>query len=150
MHLSSPTTTSVTVQYDGGMSFVATGPSGHPMAMDAAAAVGGSDSAARPMEMLLAALGGCSGIDIVLILRKMRIPFDSFEVRIHGQRADDHPRIYTAIETEYVFRGPDLEPHRPKLENAARLSHDKYCSVAGMLNKAAQLTYRVTIEEPTA
>src|SRR5690625_5257177 len=129
------------------MSFVATGPSGHEIHMDAAAEVGGSDAAARPMEMLLASLGGCSGIDVVLILRKMRIGFASFEVRIHAERADDHPRIYTAIETEYVFRGNNLETQRQKLENAARLSHDKYCSVAGMLNKAAKLTYRVTIEE---
>lgn len=117
------------------------------MHMDAAAEVGGSDGAARPMEMLLASLGGCSGIDVALILRKMRVDFDGLEIRIHADRADEHPRIYTAIETEYVIRGNNLEAQRKKLEDAARLSHDKYCSVAGMLNKAAELTYRVTIEE---
>lgn len=100
--------------------------------------------------MLLAALGGCSGIDIALILRKMRIDFDGFEVRMHGTRSDEHPRIYTAIETEYVIKGHNLEPQRAKLENAARLSHEKYCSVAGMLNKAAEMTYRVTVEESGA
>lgn len=97
------------------------------------------------MELLLASLGGCSGIDIALILRKMRVDVDGFDVRMHATRADEHPRIYTAIETEYVFWGDNLEAQRQKLENAAKLSHDKYCSVAGMLNKAAALTYRVTI-----
>lgn len=147
--MSSPATTDVTVTFDGGMSFTGIGPSGHPIKMDAAVEVGGSNSAARPMEMLLAALGGCSGIDIALILRKMRISFDGFEVRLHATRADDHPRIFTTIEVEYVIKGSNLETQRAKLENAARLSFEKYCSVAGMLNKAAEMSWRVTVEETT-
>jgi len=102
------------------------------------------------MEMILAALGGCSGIDVVHILGKMRIPFESFEIRLHGVRRDEHPRSFTAIELEYVFRGAGLEAKRSRLEEAVRLSQEKYCSVAGMLNQAAQLTYRVTIEETSA
>jgi len=145
--LSSPTTTEVTVRYEGGLSFVAHGPSGHAMRMDAAREAGGDDAAPRPMEMLLAALGGCSGIDIALILKKMRIEYDGFDVRLHGERADEHPRIYKSIDVEYVFRGKDLPGKRDRLEQAARLSFEKYCSVAGMLNKAADMTFRVTIEE---
>lgn len=145
-----PTTTEVTVTYKGDMSFVAQGPSGHEMPMDAAPEVGGTDTAARPMEMLLASLGGCSGIDVVMILRRMRIEFDSFDVRIHATRADDHPRIFTHIETEYIVRGPGLGAHRARVERAAKLSHETYCSAAGMLNKAAELTYRVTIEDSDA
>ncbi|MFS8525100.1 MAG: hypothetical protein FWJ83_09575, partial [Limnochordales bacterium] len=61
--------------------------------------------------------------------------------------AEEHPKIYTSIDVEYVFRGKDLAAQRDKLEKAARLSFEKYCSVAGMLNKAAEMTYRVTIEE---
>lgn len=145
--MASPTTTDVTVRYEGGMSFVAHGPSGHAMPMDAAPEAGGADSAPRPMEMVLAALGGCSGIDIAIILKKMRIEVDGFEVRLHATRADEHPRIFTTIDTEYVFRGKDLADKRDRLEHAARLSFEKYCSVAGMLNKAADMTFRVTIEE---
>lgn len=146
--MSSPATTDVTVTFNGGMSFTATGPSGHAMSMDAAPEVGGTNSAPRPMEMLLASLGGCSGIDIALILRKMRIAFDGFEVRLHATRADEHPRIFTHIEMEYIIEGSNLEAQRAKLENAARLSAEKYCSAAGMLNKAAQVTWRVTVKEP--
>src|SRR5690625_3320805 len=131
------------------MRFVATGPSGHEVPMDAAPDVGGSNSAARPMEIVLAALGGCSGIDVVLILQKMRIDIDSFDMRLHARRANDHPRIFTDIEIEYIFRGKDLESQRKRLEQATQLSFEKYCSVAGMLNKAAKMTYRVTIEEPS-
>lgn len=145
--MSSPAKTEVTVNYEGGLSFVAHGPSGHAMRMDAAKEVGGNDSAPRPMEMLLAALGGCSGIDIALILKKMRIEVDGFDVRMHATRADEHPRIFTTIEVEYVFRGKDLTEKLDRLEQAARLSFEKYCSVAGMLNKAADMTFRVTIEK---
>ncbi|MFS8582564.1 MAG: OsmC family protein [Limnochordales bacterium] len=144
--MSSPTT-EVIVRHEGGLAFAAKGPSGHEIRMDAAPDVGGGDSAARPMEMLLAALGGCSGIDVAIILNKMRVDYEGFEMRIHGRRAEEHPKIYTSIDVEYVFRGKDLAAQRDKLEKAARLSFEKYCSVAGMLNKAAEMTYRVTIEE---
>lgn len=147
--MSSPTT-EVIVRHEGGLAFAAKGPSGHEIRMDAAPDVGGGDSAARPMEMLLAALGGCSGIDVVHILRKMRIPFDALEIRLHGTRRDEHPRHFTAIEVEYVFRGAGLEEKRRRLEEAVRLSQEKYCSVAAMLKGAAQLSWRVTIEEDPA
>lgn len=115
--------------------------------MDAAAEAGGADTGPRPMEMILAALGGCSGIDVVHILKKMRIPFDALDIRLNGTRRDEHPRHFTAIEVEYVFRGAGLEDKRRRLEEAVRLSQEKYCSVAAMLKGAAQLSWRVTIEE---
>lgn len=99
------------------------------------------------MELILAALGGCSGIDVVHILNKMRIAVDSFEIRIHGTRREEHPRRFTSIEVEYVFRGAGLAEKRHRLEEAVRLSQEKYCSVADMLKQAAQLSWRVTIEE---
>ena len=115
--------------------------------MDAAQEVGGGDTAARPMELILAALGGCSGIDVVHILRKMRIPYDALEIRLHGTRRDEHPRRFTSIEVEYVFRGAGLSDKRARLEEAVRLSQEKYCSVAAMLNQSASISWRVTIEE---
>jgi len=145
--MASPSGMSLTVQHVGGMAFVGRGPSGHPIQMDAARDAGGSDSGARPMELILAALGGCSGIDVVHILNKMRIAVDSFEIRIHGTRREEHPRRFTSIEVEYVFRGAGLAEKRHRLEEAVRLSQEKYCSVADMLKQAAQLSWRVTIEE---
>ncbi|MFO7312135.1 MAG: OsmC family protein [Bacillota bacterium] len=145
--MSSPSGMSLTVQYRGGMSFVGRGPSGHPIPMDAAQEVGGGDTAPRPMELILAALGGCSGIDVVHILRKMRIPFDALEIRLHGTRRDEHPRRFTSIEVEYVFRGAGLADKRARLEEAVRLSQEKYCSVAAMLNQSAPISWRVTVED---
>jgi len=145
--VASPAETTVVVEHQGGLAFVARGPSGHAMRMDAAAEIGGADSGPRPMEMLLAALGGCSGIDVVMILNKMRVEIEGFSVRIHGVRRDEHPRIFTDIDVEYVFRGRQLEEKREQLEKAARLSFEKYCSVAGMLSKAANMRFRVTLEE---
>ncbi|MBO8140830.1 MAG: OsmC family protein [Firmicutes bacterium] len=141
---------SVTVGFRGGMAFESRGPSGHAILLDAAAEAGGADSAARPMEALLAALGSCSGIDVVHILRKMRIPFDGLEIRIDAARRDEHPRIFTGIDLEYVVRGRGLAAKRARVEEAVRLSQEKYCSVAGMLRPAAELRYRVTIEDPDA
>lgn len=150
MAVSSPSSMSVSVAFQGGMAFAGRGPSGHPIPMDAAADLGGADQGPRPMELLLAALGGCSGIDVVLILRKMRADIGGLEIRLHATRRDEHPRIFTAIEVEYVFRGRELAAKRDRLETAVRLSQEKYCSVAGMLDKAAELRYRITLEESDA
>lgn len=106
----------------------------------------GSDEPQRapgPMEVLLMALGGCTGMDVVSILRKKRVAFDGVEVRIQGERAPEHPRRYTAIQLEYVVQGRDIPPKA--VEDAARLSFEKYCSVAATLRGAAQLSYTVRI-----
>ncbi|WP_324718172.1 OsmC family protein [Carboxydochorda subterranea] len=137
----------VVVRHAGGMAFVGYGPSGHFTVMDGHEP--GSDEPQRapgPMEMLLIALGGCTGMDVVSILHKKRVPFTGVELRIHGERAPEHPRRYTSIEIEYVVRGSAL-PRKP-VEDAARLSFEKYCSVAATLKAGTRLTYRVTLEEP--
>lgn len=135
----------VVVRHVDGMAFVAHGPSQHYLVMDGREP--GSDEPQRapgPMEVLLMALGGCTGMDVVSILRKKRVPFTGVELRLHGERAPDHPRRYTSIRIEYVVRGPDLP--RKAVEDAARLSFEKYCSVAASLRAGVELSYQVTLE----
>jgi putative redox protein len=92
-----------------------------------------------PMEALLAALGGCTGIDVVSILQKMRAPLEGLEIQIAGERAPDHPRIFTHITMEYVFTGAQLAPEQ--VQRAVTLSQDRYCSVSAMIRKATALSH---------
>ncbi len=135
--------TEVEVRRVEGSTFLAKGPSSHWVTMDAKPANHGQDGAARPMELVLMAMGGCSGIDIELMLRKMRIKVSDFRIQLKGERADSEPRVYTRIHAEYHFWGRDLP--REKLERAVKLSDEKYCSVSNMLNKVAAVTTNVIL-----
>lgn len=138
----------VVVRHVGGMAFVARGPSEHWLVMDGREP--GSDEPQRapgPMEVLLMALGGCTGMDVVSILRKKRVAFAGVEVRVHGERAPDHPRRYTRVRIEYVVKGAGLP--RKAVEDAARLSFERYCSVAASLREAVEVSYTVSLEEAT-
>ncbi|MCH7851569.1 MAG: OsmC family protein [Candidatus Marinimicrobia bacterium] len=135
--------TEVEVRRVEGSTFLAKGPSNHWVVMDAKPEDGGQDGGARPMELVLMAMGGCSGIDIELILRKMRLKLSDFRIHLKGERADSDPRVYTKIHAEYHFWGRDLP--REKLERAVKLSEEKYCSVSNMLNRVAAVTTEVIL-----
>ena len=90
-----------------------------------------------PMELLLAGLAGCTGVDVVHILRKKRISLDDFQVTVRAKRADDHPKVYTDIEINYVFWCQDLSTK--DVEQAIRLSEEKYCSASAMLGESANI-----------
>lgn len=96
-----------------------------------------------PMEVVLLGLGGCTGIDVISTLRKMRQDVTGYAVRVRGERRDEHPRIYTRIEVEHELRGRSLA--EDSVRRAIALSADKYCSVSAMLeaNAALTLTYRI-------
>lgn len=126
-----------------GSTFLAKGPSNHWVVMDALPKNHGHDGGARPVELLLMALGGCSGIDVELILRKMRVKVDDFRIEVSGERAETPPRVYTRIHTIYHFWGDNLPLE--KLERAVKLSEEKYCSVSHMLNKVATITTEVVV-----
>jgi putative redox protein len=116
--------------------FVASATSHHSIVMDAAA----EKSAPSPMELVLIALCGCTGSDVVGILRKKREPFTGLEVQVEADRADGHPAVYTEIRITYRVRGQV----RPKaMEDAVRLSKEKYCSVSAMLANTAAITYTI-------
>jgi putative redox protein len=128
-----------TVKWTGGEEFLATTPSGHEVRFDAD---GKHNAAPNPMEMLLAALGSCSCVDIVLILAKKRQQLTSLEVDVSGERAPEPPRVWTKIEMAYRLGG---ELNEKAVRDAIELSQNKYCSVAAMLGKTAQITYRYEI-----
>ncbi len=127
----------VKVNWDGGMRFVGVGPSGHGMAMDAAPEVGGGNTAPRPTELLLAALGGCTGMDVVSILEKMRTPPQTLEIEISGERSPEHPKAFRRIRILFRAEGVPEE----NLRKAVQLSRERYCSVAHSLS--AEITTEV-------
>ncbi len=134
-------------QLDDAYHFSATSPEGHVVHLDTAAALGGSNQGVRPMQLLLMGLGGCSGIDIVNILRKQKQPLESLKILVDGRRQQNvEPALFEAIEVTFVLQG-ELDP--AKVLRAADLSMQKYCSVAKTLEKTAEITYTVNINGET-
>jgi putative redox protein len=130
----------VEIDWKGKGKFDAVGNSGHHMMMDAMPEEG-ADAGPRPMEMVLMGLGGCSGIDVVLILEKMRLTIEEFKMELNGTRAEEMPKRFTEIHIHYVIKGPDITPE--KAERAIVLSRDKYCSAASSLNAQYRITYEL-------
>lgn len=126
-------------RFETGMRFAVTAGSGHQVILDAAIASGGQDSGFRPIEMLLVGLAGCTGMDVITILRKKRQLVTDYEVRVEGIQAEDHPMVFLEINIEHVITGYDLQPQA--VEQAIRLSEERYCSVGAMLGKTARLTH---------
>ncbi|MGP1906830.1 OsmC family protein [Metabacillus sp. JX24] len=128
------------IKWNGKMSFSGSTPSGHEVKMDASEEVGGENTGARPTELLLHAVAGCTGIDIISILQKMRLNPSSFEMDLTGTRAEDHPKRFTAITIHYKLEG-DLPEE--KVIRAIQLSKDKYCSVSQSLNAEITAEYSI-------
>jgi putative redox protein len=128
-----------------GITFVAESGSGHAVVMDAAPEVGGRNLGARPMEMLLMGAGGCSAVDVVLILRKARQDFTDCVVELEAERAPEDPKIFTKIHLHYIVTGKGLNPVH--VERAIKLSKEKYCSATIMLAKTAEVTSDFEIRE---
>jgi putative redox protein len=117
-----------TVRYSGpGLRFLGATDSGHAIAFDDAA----GNTGARPMETLLAALGSCSAMDVLSILRKKRQPVGWYRVRVEGEQREEHPRVFTSIRVVHEFDGHDVE--REAVRRAIELSATRYCSVGAML-----------------
>ncbi len=127
-----------------GMQFVATPPSGHSIVLDASGPAGGADSAIYPGELLLAGLAGCTGIDVISILTKMKVEIQEFEVRVRGEPAEEHPKYWKKIEVTYWIKGKDIP--EGKLLKAIGLSQDKYCSVTASLKNKVEISYDHLIE----
>ena len=118
---------------------------GHIIPLDADERVGGEDYGARPKPLTLVSLGGCTGMDVVSILAKMRVELDGFNVSVSGELTDEHPKYFHKIHIVYTFKGKDLP--MAKLEKAINLSQDRYCGVTAMLNKVAEISHEIIIEE---
>jgi putative redox protein len=133
----------VEVTLQGGMRFVGRGDDGLETAMDAHPKSGGAGSAPRPTDVMLSSLGGCSGMDVISILRKMKAEPESFHIEIDGERSGEAPRPFTKIHLTYVVRGDVPED---KLKRAIDLSLEKYCPVAATLRGVAEITSSFRIE----
>ncbi len=106
--------------------------------MDGSPEIGGENLGARPMQMVLMALGGCSSMDVLSILKKMREQVKSYKVIVEAERADTEPKVFTKIHVHYILSGI---LKKENAEKAIQLSMDKYCSVSKMLEKSAELTH---------
>ena len=133
------------VTWKGKMSFVGTANSGFVLPLDTKVEQGGDGSGFSPMELVLMGLAGCTGMDVLEILRKKRQDVTGFDVRVHGDRAETHPKVYTHILVEYFVTGRSLDP--AAVDRAVELSFTKYCPVQAMLALSAQVEHKITILE---
>ena len=131
-----------TLRWQGDMAFDAE-LDGHHFALDADEAVGGKNLGPRPKGLLLSALAGCTGMDVVALLRNRKMPFDSFSVKVDADSTEEHPKVYSAIRIEYRFTGSQLDAE--KIKKAIQLSRERYCGVSAMLAKAAPITHTVVL-----
>jgi putative redox protein len=131
-----------TLEWNGGMSFDAE-LQGHRLTVDADSRFGGQNRGPRPKPLLLAALGGCTGMDVVSLLGKMKMPFDALAVEVQGEAREEHPQVYTRLHIRYILKGSQLD--REKIDKAIGLSLDKYCAVTAMLSKTAAVSHEVVL-----
>ncbi|SFB68244.1 putative redox protein [Bosea sp. CRIB-10] len=129
-----------------GMAFMGEAGSGHSVIMDGAPEYGGRNIGIRPMEMLLIGLAGCTGFDVVQILKKGREAVTGCEVEVEAERASEDPKVFTKIHIAYRVSGRGLS--QAKAERAVTLSKEKYCSASIMLGATAQMsTSLVVVDE---
>lgn len=133
----------INVEWNEEMSFNAT-VNDHKITLDAVASVGGKDRGPRPKPLALVSLGGCTGMDVISILKKMRVKPAYFNVEVEGHMTEEHPKYYDKIHIKYYFKGEDL-PEK-KIEKAVNLSQDRYCGVTKMLGAAAEITHEIILE----
>jgi len=134
-----------TVRWSEGMTFIAETGSNHLVAMDGAPEGGGRNLAPRPMEVVLAGAGGCTAYDVVVILKKNGQDVTGCEVRLEAERAATDPKVFTRIHYHFTVRGRNLKPNL--VEQAVRLTHEKYCSATAILGKTAEITKDFEIAE---
>lgn len=118
---------------------------GGKIMFDADESFGGNNLGVSPKEAMLSTLAGCTGMDVVSLLKKMRLEFNSFRIEIDGQLTDEHPKVYSAVEVRYYFTGDNLD--KSKIEKAVDLSVNKYCGVYDMFRSFAEMKYSIHINE---
>ena len=127
------------LRWQGGMQFLAEADSGHALVMDGPPDLGGRNTGVRPMEMILMGLGGCTGVDVVHILKKSRQNVEDVDVKLSAERADTDPKVFTKIHVHFVVKGEGLsEKH---VARAVELSAEKYCSASLMLRATVEITH---------
>ena len=135
----------ISVNWVDGLLMVGKSDSGHTITMDGPPESGGENLGVRPMEMLLLGVAGCTMIDVVTTLKKMRQDLSHCETKINAERATDHPKVFTDIHIQFVVKGKDLDPK--KVDKAITLSAEKYCSASIMLGEMATITHDFEVVE---
>ena len=133
---------SINVQWKKGMAFEAD-VNGFKLMIDATTEHGGTNKGPRPKPLMMVALAGCTAMDVVSILKKMRVEPDDFTIRIEGNLTDEHPKHFTKMHIIYEFTGNDLP--KDKLEKAINLSQERYCGVSESYRKAMELSHEIVI-----
>ena len=118
---------------------------GHKIIIDAVPQVGGEDKGPRPKPFMLAALGGCTAMDVISILKKMRVEVDEFNVTVEGDLTEEHPKQFYKMHVIYEFKGKNLPLE--KLQKAINLSEDRYCGVSAVYKKVMEITSEIKIIE---
>ena len=116
---------------------------GHKIVLDAVESVGGKDRGPRPKPLMLLALAGCTGMDVVSILKKMRVVLDNFSVEVEANLTEEHPKQYDEMKVIYKFWGKDLPIE--KLEKAVNLSDERYCGVSAVYKKALKMSHEIQV-----
>jgi len=122
--------------------------SGHRIRIDSEEQFGGTNTGPRPKPLLLSALSGCTAMDVISILGKKRVVFNTFRISVSGELTEEHPKIYKKIHLIYEFSGADFENNAEilsKVQRAVQLSLDNYCGIAAMLKKACELTFEIRL-----
>ena len=125
--------------------FMAESESGHAMVMDGSPDIGGRNMGPRPMELLLMGTGGCTSVDVIMILKKSRQDVVDCEVEVTAERAHDHPKVFTKVHMHFTVKGRNLKPE--VVDRAIKLSAEKYCSASIILGKTAEMTHDFEIVE---
>ncbi len=116
---------------------------GHTLVLDASPEVGGSNNGPRPKPLMLVALAGCTGMDVVSILKKMRVDYEGLRIWVEAELTEEHPKFYSTMKVIYEFKGKDL-PYE-KLEKAVKMSEEKYCGVSALYRKAIPVEAEIRI-----
>ena len=135
----------ISVKWIDGMLMVGKSDSGHAIVMDGPPEIGGENLGVRPMEMLLLGMAGCTMIDVVSTLKKMREDVVDCQTQVSADRSEEYPKVFTNIHVHFVLRGKQLNPS--KVDKAIKLSAEKYCSASIMIGKTAIITHDYEIIE---
>ncbi len=130
----------VNVEWVDGLEFSADS-DGHHIVIDGPPESGGKDKGVRPKPLMLMALAGCTGMDVVSILKKMKVNFEGLSIKVEGEMEEEPPKAFLSMHIVYTFKGKDLAVD--KLEKAILLSKEKYCGVSATLQKAIPITYEI-------
>jgi putative redox protein len=133
------------VTWKGNMSFTGTADTGLTLPLDAESAVGGNNDGFRPLELMGISLAGCTAMDVISILQKKRQEVTGFEVKVHADRAEEFPKVFTHVTVDYHITGHNVDP--VAVERSIELSSTKYCPAQAMLAKAVTIEHKYTIVE---